>query len=260
MHLSWDLHLHPGPPEEGRWGSGLRVWESASAAGLRGFVWKDHARRIEADAARLPRSGARCIPSLVLNSWASAADVSGSLAAGVRWFWGPTRDGDGKLQWDLALPAWWPEAQELFTRSQVTIVLSTGHIGATGRRRLAEAAAGTDNVLCSITHSLYVPEDELAELMRLGCALEHDLFTASFPIPGQPKRELAPTLANVLDQGGMAYLTSDAGQHQVGNPFIFAEKALGALARTASRAIIFQAATLNPARVAAHLGETGAAA
>jgi hypothetical protein len=260
MQLSWDLHLHPGPREEARWGNGFRVWEAASAAGVAGFVWKDHGRHIEADAAELPPHGARCIPSLVLNHWASVEDVSESLAAGVRWFWGPTRDTEGKLQWDLALPAWWPEAEELFTRSLVTIVLSTGHLGEDGRRRLAEMAAGADNLLCSVTHSLYVAEDELGELMSLGCVLEHDLFTASFPIPGRPERDLAVALARALDHGGVAYLTSDAGQDGVGNPFLFAEKALEALSRAASEAVVGQAASVGPARVAAHLGEMGAAA
>jgi hypothetical protein len=260
MQLSWDLHLHPGPPQEARWGNGLRVWEAASAAGLQGFVWKDHGRRIEADAALLPGTGARCIPSLVLNSWASATDVAGSLAAGVRWFWGPTRDADGKLQWDMALPTWWPEAEALFARAKVNLVLSTGHLAAPGRRRLAEAAAGADHLLCSVTHSLYLPHDERDELVSLGCALEHDLFTAHFPIADRPEHELAPALARTLDHGGVAYLTSDAGQHHVGNPFVFTEKALGALSRVASPAVIRQAATVNPARVAAHLQETGAAA
>jgi hypothetical protein len=260
MQLSWDLHLHPGAREDSRWGNGFRVWEAASAAGVAGFVWKDHGRHIEAEAAQLPAHGARCIPSLVLNHWASIEDVSAALGAGVRWFWGPTRDAEGKLQWDLALPAWWPEAQQLFTRAPAAIVLSTGHLSAVGRRVLAETAAGPENLLCSVTHSLYVDEDELGELMSLGCVLEHDLFTANFPIPGRPERDLAVALAHAFDHGGVAYLTSDAGQHHVGNPFLFAENALQALSREASATVVGQAASVVPARVAAHLGETAAAA
>jgi hypothetical protein len=67
-------------------------------------------------------------------------------------------------------------------------------------------------------------------------------------------------LAHAFDHGGVAYLTSDAGQHHVGNPFLFAEKALQALAREASEAVVDQAASVGPARVASHLGERGVAA
>jgi hypothetical protein len=260
MQLSWDLHLHPGPASEGRWGTGPELWRAASAAGVAGFVWKEHARRIEAEVSRLPDTGPRCLPSLVMNSWAGPEDVAESLAAGVRWFWGPTRDAEGKLCWDLSVPSWWPEAEDLLVASGLTVVLSTGHLDRRGRRRLAEAAARNDKVMCSVTHSLYVPEEELGELVELGCAFEHDLFTASFPIPGRPERELASALARALELGGLTYLTSDAGQAGIGNPFAFAAEALEVLAKAASVTVVSEVARTNPARVAAHLGQTAEAA
>lgn len=260
MQLSWDLHLHPGTASEGRWGTGPEIWRAASAAGVAGFVWKEHSRRIEAEVTRLPSNGPRCLPSLVMNSWATPEDVSESLAAGVRWFWGPTRDSGGNLQWDLSLPAWWQEAEELLVASKVPLVLATGHLDRRGRRRLAEAAAGSDEVLCSVTHSLYVLEEELSELVELGCALEHDLFTASFPIAGRPERELAAALSRTIELGGLAYLTSDAGQVKVGNPFAFAREALESLATAASVTVVSEAAGANPARIAAHLGHIAEAA
>jgi hypothetical protein len=257
MQLSWDLHIHPGPASAGRWGDGRRILDAAAAVGVSGFVWKDHTRRIEAEAAGLPGGGPRCLASLVLNTWSRPEDVFESLAAGVRWFWGPTRDSQQQLGWELALPSWWPEAREMFLASEHPLVLATGHLGSKGRRELAETAAERTSLLCSVTHSLYLPDDELADLVSLRCAFEHDLYTASFPIATRPERELSRSLERVFDLGGLAYLTSDAGQLEVGNPFAFAEEALGALGKESSTAIVELAARANPAQVAAHLGEKG---
>jgi hypothetical protein len=259
MQLSWDLHVHPGPADQGRWGDHRRVWAAASDAGLAGFVWKEHARRIEADAALLPAGGARCLPSLVMNTWASAADVAESLAAGVQWYWGPTRDADQRLRWDLDLPGWWPEARELLLSSPRPVVLSTGHLNSAGRRELARTAAAGGNLRCSVTHSRYLREPELRELVGLGCALEYDLFTASFPIAGRPERSLAAALCDALELGGIVYLTTDAGQHAVGNPFDFAAAKLIELERSTSTGIVREAARTGPSALAGFLADPGAA-
>jgi hypothetical protein len=259
MQLSWDLHLHPGPSDQGRWGDGRRVWAAASAAGLTGFVWKEHARRIEADAALLPGGGARCLASLVMNEWAAAADVAQSLAAGVQWYWGPTRDAQQQLRWDLDLPAWWPEARELLLSSALPVVLSTGHLNSLGRRELAQTAEARGNLRCSVTHSRYLGEPELRELVALGCALEYDLFTDSYPIAGRPDRPLAAALCDAVELGGTVYLTSDAGQHAVGNPFDFAARKLTELERLTSTSIVREVARTGPAALAGFLTEPGAA-
>jgi hypothetical protein len=257
MQLSWDLHLHPGPPDQGRWGDGRRVWAAASDAGLNGFVWKEHARRIEADVALLPDGGPRCLASLVMNEWASADDVAGSLAAGVQWYWGPTRDAEQRLRWDLDLPAWWPEAREQLLSSPRPVVLSTGHLNSRGRRELAETAAGRENLRCAVTHCLYLGESELRDLVRLGCALEFDLFTSSFPVAGRPARSLAAALCGALELGGTVYLTSDAGQRAVGNPFDFAEAKLIELERSTSTSIVREAARTGPSVLAEFLADSG---
>jgi hypothetical protein len=257
MQLSWDLHVHPGTGGEGRWGDGRRIWAAAADAGLNGFVWKEHARRIEADVARLPGAGPRCHASLVMNSWASAADVAGSLAAGVQWYWGPTRDAGQRLDWELDLPAWWPRAREQLIASRRPVVLSTGHLNSAGRREFAQTAAGRVNLRCSVTHSLYLGEQELRELVQFGCALEFDLFTSSFPIAGRPGRPLADALRAALDLGGTVYLTSDAGQRATGNPFDFTRARLAELERSTSTSTVREVARTGPSVLAEFLDDRG---
>jgi hypothetical protein len=66
-------------------------------------------------------------------------------------------------------------------------------------------------------------------------------------------RDLAVALAHAFDHGGVAYLTSDAGQYHVGDPFLFAEKALQALSREASAAVVGEAASVRARPSAAAL-------
>jgi hypothetical protein len=121
-------------------------------------------------------------------------------------------------------------------------------------------AAQTPGVLCSVTHSSYLADAELAELVHLGCALEHDMFTAAFPIEGRPAHDLAGALVHALDIGALAYLTSDAGQVAVGDPFDFSAGALSALERATSENLVYQVGIANPAQIVAHLDQTWVAA
>ena len=84
--LSWDLHIHPGRPEDGRWGDGQQVRRAAQRAGVRGFLWKSHSGRSTlVDCQELPRSVPYTLPSITLNGDVSATDIERAIALGVRW-------------------------------------------------------------------------------------------------------------------------------------------------------------------------------
>src|SRR3954466_8320015 len=88
--LSYDLHVHPGPPRAPRWGTGEDVQRAAEEMGVRGFVWKAHEQHTPRLCAALPPSPVRAFASASLNPWATLEDVVGALDAGALWLWGPT--------------------------------------------------------------------------------------------------------------------------------------------------------------------------
>src|SRR5690242_2100822 len=110
--LSWDLHVHPGPPRLGRWGGGLEVWNAAREAGLEGFVWKSHEEHTAKACSLLPAGPPFAVASATLNPWASPDSVAEAVGAGARWVWGPTKRPDGVVGWDLPLPDWWSELSD----------------------------------------------------------------------------------------------------------------------------------------------------
>ncbi|MDQ6709890.1 MAG: DUF6282 family protein [Candidatus Dormibacteraeota bacterium] len=244
--LTWDLHLHPAPSVTPRWGDGLRVWEAAREAGVRGFVWKSHEEHTAARCSALPTGPPDAIGSASLNAFASPKSVMDAVAQGARWIWGPSRDSAGGLAWDLSLPPWWPELRSELVRLKKPLVLATSHLGVAGRLELARTAAEM-GAYCSVTHSLYLSDQDARVLAGLGCAFELDLYTAAHPIADRPQADLLTRAASLRETGSLVYFTSDAGQAHVGNPFEFSRKLLDALASEGNSSLIAELAGTNPA-------------
>ncbi len=247
-HLSWDLHLHAGPSVTPRWGDGLRVWEAARDAGVRGFVWKSHEEHTAQRCHILPQPPPLGIGSASLNSWATVGSVVAAVNEGARWIWGPSRDERGELGWDLELPSWWPQLKGELAGLPHQVVISTSHLGANGRMELARTAAELPGVHCSVTHSLYLLQKEARALNELGCAFEFDLYTSVHPVPGRPTGDILELAEEMLAAGSLVYLTSDAGQAHVGNPFDFSSRVLGELASRRTDSLVAELAVTNPAR------------
>jgi hypothetical protein len=253
VDLSWDLHLHPGPSSVPRWGDGMRVWEAALRAGVRGFVWKSHEEHTVTRCRQLPAGPPTAIPSASLNPWTNVEEVMAAVEAGARWLWGPSRDAEGGLGWELPLPSWWPELRERLAGVEHPLVLATSHLSPEGRRELASAALELPNARCSVTHSLYVPPTEAQELAELQCAFEFDLYTNRFPREDRPAADLIEAAASLHERGALAYLTSDGGQEHTGNPFDFASRELDELAERAGRELIEVLARRNPDSLVQHV-------
>jgi hypothetical protein len=246
--LSWDLHLHPAPSATPRWGDGMRIWEAARDAGVRGFVWKSHEEHTAQRSRALPPGPPTAIGSASLNAWATLDSVMEAVALGARWIWGPSRDSDGRLAWDLALPQWWPELRSTLATLPHSVVLATSHLDAAGRLEFARAAAERNpTIRCSVTHSLYVPTEEATMLAKLGCAFEFDLYTTVYPAPDRSPADLLARAESLRETGSFVYITSDAGQAHVGNPFAFSKRILSELADKHGASVIDELAVRNPA-------------
>jgi Family of unknown function (DUF6282) len=245
--LSWDLHIHPAPSATPRWGDGLQIWEAARDAGVRGFVWKSHEVHTAQRARALPHGPPTAIGSASLNAWATVDSVMQAVALGARWIWGPSRDSDGRLAWDLELPPWWRELRSAIASLPHPVILATSHLDAAGRLELARTAAERPSIRCSVTHSLYVPTEEATMLAKLGCAFEFDLYTTVHPVPDRPRADLVARAESLRETGSIVYITSDAGQAHVGNPFAFSKRVLGDLADKHGASVIDELAVRNPA-------------
>ncbi len=251
--LSWDLHVHPAPSSVPRWGTGAEVRAAAARAGVRGFVWKSHEEHTAARARALPPGEPVVVGSASLNDWASVTDVAAAVADGARWIWGPSRAPGLRLGWDLPLPTWWPALLEALDADRPRLVFATGHTDAAGRRAMAEAAR-TNGDLCSVTHALRIPPGEAEELARLGCLLEVDLYTTAHPVPGLKSLDLVAGLARLAQAGLPVYITTDAGQAEVGDPYRFSSVMLAALAERIGEDAVVAAAGTGPTGVATALG------
>jgi Family of unknown function (DUF6282) len=247
---SYDLHLHPGAPPE-RWGDGNRVWQAARAAGVKGFVWKDHRRHTPALCAQLPTTPVEAIGSASLNAWASPVDVAQAIGLGAHWLWGPTQT-NGSTAWDLPLPSYWAELADWLTEQPTRMVLATGHADRDGRVAFAELAAEQTHLLCSITHSLLVPLEELRELADRGCAFEIDAYTFTHDL-GRPCNDIRPVWNLLSERGASVYFTSDGGQAATGNPFEFGARVLDDIQSLLGPAAVQTIAIDNPATVVAFI-------
>jgi hypothetical protein len=249
--LSWDLHVHPGPSAVPRWGTGAEIRTAAARAGLNGFVWKSHDRHTARACHELPPGPPWAIGSASLNAWATTKDVAEAVEDGARWVWGPTHR-EGKVDWDRPLPDAWPTVAELLRASPAPLVLGTGHLAVEGRRAFAELASSSSHLVCSVTHSLYLARDEVVKLRDLGCFFEVDLYTATHPIAGRPAVDLASGIRALRDLGATVYITTDAGQLAVGDPYVFSRATLASLAGQLGDEVLEEVAVRNPDRVAAH--------
>jgi len=247
--LSWDLHLHPAPSATPRWGDGLQIWEAARDAGVRGFVWKSHEEHTAQRSRALPPGPPTAIGSASLNAWATLNNVMEAVALGARWIWGPSRDSEGRLAWELPLPPWWPELRSALATLPHSVVLATSHLDAAGRLEFARTAAERPTIRCSVTHSLYVPTEEATVLAKLGCAFEFDLYTAVHPVPGRPQGDLLMRAASLWETGSFVYLTSDGGQAHLGNPFEFSSRVLTDLSAKSGSGLVDELAVRNPAKL-----------
>jgi hypothetical protein len=224
--LSYDLHVHPGPSAAPRWGDGRRVWEAAAAAGVKGFVWKAHERHTIELCRQLPQDPVRAIGSASLNPWATVGDVMEAVDTGARWIWGPTLGRNGDIGWELPLPEWWESVATGLATAERRLVLATGHLGAEGRASFAELADAHEHLICSVTHSLYVPPDELGQLAKHGCVFEIDAYTLTTEIEGRKRFTLRPIVEALMAAGALVYFTSDGGQEATGDPFVFGARTL----------------------------------
>ena len=227
--LSYDLHVHPGPSKTPRWGTGDEVLRAAEAAGVHGFVWKAHEQHTPRLCAALPPSPVRAFGSASLNPWSTRDDVLEALDDGARWLWGPTISAAGAIAWELELPGYWPELADERRHRGTRRILATGHLGAPGRAQFAQLAAASPYLLCSVTHTLYVPPDELMELAAQGAAFEIDAYTLRHDLPGRIRHRPAETIDALRAAGALVYFTSDGGQADTGNPFAFGAESLDQL-------------------------------
>ncbi|HVZ13747.1 MAG TPA: DUF6282 family protein [Bauldia sp.] len=249
MQLSWDLHVHPGPSSVPRWGTGIEIQAACARAGIAGFVWKSHDGHTARAAAALPKDGPRAIGSASLNAWATPDNVRKALDDGALWVWGPTYL-EGHVGWDLPLPVQWEAFKAVLGVIRHPIVLATGHLGAEGRRSFAEFAAPFAHVTCSVTHSLYLDDAEVDLLRGFGCLFEVDLYTSTRAIHGRPRTALAKGIRALLDANAEVYLTSDCGQVDVGDPYLFSRETLDALAHEMGAETVTAVAVTNPWRLA----------
>ena len=228
--LSYDLHVHPGPSATPRWGGGARVYQAAVAAGVRGFVWKAHEEHTIQHVRRLPATPVRVIGSASLNPWAYCADIVAAVQAGAQWLWGPTVNAGGEISWDLPLPHSWGPVARFLADHRRPLILATGHLGAEGRAAFAALAAKNDLLLCSITHSLYVPQEEALSLAATCAVFEIDAYTYITEIEGRVRGDVGEHVQVLAGAGALVYFTSDGGQASTGNPFEFGARVLDTMA------------------------------
>ena len=250
--LSWDLHVHPGSVAEGRWGDGGEVREAARRAGVKGLVWKSHQGSTAALTSELTPGSPQVIPSIVLNPSVSAADVHEAIERGVRWIWGPSRHADGSLGWELPLPRYWNETADMLRDLAEPVVLATSHLEHAGRHEFATFCTTAPSMLCTVTHSLYLSDEEVTSLASKGAVFEVDLYTLTRTVRDIPRAPLAPRADLVHSLGSTIYLTSDAGQAAVGDPYVFVREELDRL-RVSLGNRLERLASSGPERVARHL-------
>jgi hypothetical protein len=130
------------------------------------------------------------------------------------------------------------------------LVLGTGHLGQAGRRAFAEFAAATPDITCSVTHSLYLDPAEVAELHRLGCLFEVDLYTSTRAIHGRPRTDLAQGIAALRAAGAWVYVTTDCGQKDVGDPYVFSRATLDTFAGAIGDAAATEVVVDHPRQLA----------
>lgn len=235
-----------------RWGGGEDIQSACARAGIAGFVWKSHEGHTARACRDLPTGGPRPIGSASLNAWATPDSVRAALDDGAAWIWGPTYL-DGHVGWDLPLPAVWDEFAEIIREAARPLVVATGHLGAPGRMAFAMLASALPHCTCSITHSLYLELDEVAALKQLGCLFEVDLYTSTRAIHDRPRTDAAKGIAQLQAVGALVYLTTDCGQKDVGDPYVFSRSVLAGIAAEIGEEAMAEVAIAAPRRLAEHV-------
>ena len=253
MQLSWDLHVHAGPSSVPRWGTGRDVRAAARRAGVKGFVWKSHETHTARASVALGHGVPRVIGSASLNPWAAPDDVEAAIDDGARWIWGPTRREGPEPDWDLPLPAWWETLAARLGRRPERLVLATGHLDAPGRHAFARLAAASSRLLCSVTHALWLSDEEVEGLRDLGCRFEVDLYTAIRELPGRQRPDLVAGLRRLSALRAPVYITTDAGQPESGDPYELSRRMLGDLVAPLGSAEVREIARTLPDRLATHV-------
>lgn len=251
--LSYDLHLHPAPSARPRWGDGLAVWRAARDAGVRGFVWKAHEEHTIERCLRLPTTPVWPIGSASMNPWATCDSVVDAVRRGALWIWGPTQGELGDIEWNLALPSWWDDLAAWLRGWKHPLVLATGHLAAEGRAALARLARECDLLTCAVTHSLHLSVDEAVSLASLECMFEIDAFTYANPVSVCVQTDLGELLKVLVSAGATVYFTSDGGQRETGNPFVFGAEVLAQVERLVGAELATLIGVENPAAIVAQL-------
>ena len=224
--------------------------------GVRGFVWKSHEEHTVARCRQLPTEPVRAIPSASLNPWASFEDITKAIEGGALWLWGPTQTEDAEIGWELPLPRDWAPVREWLSGLQQPLVLATGHLDAYGRAAFAALATEHEHLLCSITHSLYVPLEEALMLAAQGSMFEVDAFTYTFDLEGRTRAEMGGHLSALSRAGALVYFTSDGGQTSTGDPFAFGERVLGQIGELIGSEAAAALGVANPAAIIRRLEGT----
>jgi hypothetical protein len=97
----------------------------------------------------------------------------------------------------------------------------------------------------------------MRQLASLGCAFEFDLYTAYYPVKGRPSGDLMCLVERVASSGALVYLTSDAGQEQLGDPFSFSSRVLDELFCAGNRELVQEVAVENPIKFVAKVLKKG---
>lgn len=231
--LTTDPHVHAGPSTKPRFGSDLDLVDSAEERGIKSFVLKSHHESTASRAyianeyARRRGAQVRVHGSIVLNPWTHYTDVERAVTLGVHTIWWPTIDSNGCVK-DLELPAIHSEALNLVEGTHVRV--ATGHLRRGAAVQLVKGA--TDRgIPVAVTHPLN-PNigngvEAARDIARLGAIVEVDAL--SIHLLQSIGTDPSIPLAELLEGGTRAYLCSDGGQTENGDPFAFISATFGAL-------------------------------
>lgn len=172
------------------------------------------------------------------------------------WLWGPTQTRSGRIGWDLPLPAVWKRLTKFLDALERPLVLATGHLGADGRAAFAALAGASDRLICSITHSLYVPLEEALALAANECAFEIDAYTYRFDVDGRRRADTKHHVERLGKAGALVYFTSDGGQASTGNPFLFGSRVLDEIGHEIGLDAAEALSVANPAALLHRLNES----
>jgi hypothetical protein len=146
--------------------------------------------------------------------------------------------------------------RSVLDRYDAPLVIATSHLDGAGRSEVAHLCAERSDRLCTVTHSLYLDDDEVIRLARLGAVFEADLYTLTRTVRDWPRARLGARTTLIHESGAAIYLTSDAGQGATGDPYEFVAGALERI-ETELSDLLPELIRHTPNRVVRHLGLPG---